>query len=205
MLAHKERHSILGPVLFTALGPVMGHTAGLKQASILDPVVVNNKLQIRLREHLDGMADGLTEKEAPDLDRDGYLIKDLRDEKSQAYRVTSQLQLENPGHNGLYELLLGREESARHGSPVNPRQPSEQPSTGPWTLAIARGDFVEALTAFAGPDDLRLSSRGFCNHRFEFPAFYRQALNQRKITDFVPMLAVPHLDHEPLRLRYIRK
>jgi hypothetical protein len=59
-----------------------------------------------LREHFDGMADGLTDKETQDLDRDGYLIKDLRDEKSQAYRVTSQLQLENPGHNGLYELLL---------------------------------------------------------------------------------------------------
>ena len=95
ILEHKVRQSLFG------VAPAV-KVAG----SILDPVVENNKLQIRLREHLDGMADGLTEKEAQDLDRDGYLIKDLRDEKSQAYRVTSQLQLENPGHNGLYELLL---------------------------------------------------------------------------------------------------
>jgi len=40
------------------------------------------------------------------VDRDGYLVRDTQDEKNQAFRVTSQLQLDNPGHNGLYELLL---------------------------------------------------------------------------------------------------
>ncbi len=42
------------------------------------------------------MADGLTENEAQHLDRDGHLIRDLRDGKSQAHRVSSPLQVENP-------------------------------------------------------------------------------------------------------------
>jgi hypothetical protein len=47
------------------------------------------------------------------LIRKGDLIRDLRDEKSQAYRVTSQLQMNNPVHNGLYELLLAPDKFER--------------------------------------------------------------------------------------------
>lgn len=144
--AHRERQSIFAVSPEKQAGSILGsvvvnnNNGACAEASYLQAnnkgacaeasyLQGNNNLQIRLREHLDGMADGLTEKEAQDLDRDGYLIRDLRDEKSQAYRVSAPLQLENPGHNGLYELLLGREESARHWNRVTRLHTQSQVTT----------------------------------------------------------------------------
>jgi hypothetical protein len=50
-------------------------------ANELDQPVVS-KHRVYHLEHLDVMADRISEKEAQDLERDGYLIRDLGDEKS---------------------------------------------------------------------------------------------------------------------------
>jgi hypothetical protein len=52
-------------------------------------------------------ADGLTEKQAQELKRDGVFVSDERtdDEVSHAYRVQEPLSLQNPDDTGVYEVL----------------------------------------------------------------------------------------------------
>jgi hypothetical protein len=56
---------------------------------------------------------GLTEKQAETLKRDGIYIDDNRDDTSSAYRVETNLALQNPDRTGIYDILCAPNDFTR--------------------------------------------------------------------------------------------
>lgn len=83
-----------------------------KSAADLACEQLNGKLEIWMHDDSSAVrarhcSDGLTEKQAQELKRDGVYVSDERtdDEVSHAYRVQEPLALSNPDETGIYEVL----------------------------------------------------------------------------------------------------
>lgn len=84
-------------------GSVMSNQIAADLAGKLRIWIHDDSTDVRARH----CADGLTEKQAQNLKRDGVYVSDERtnDEVSHAYRVQEPLSLSNPDDTGIYEVL----------------------------------------------------------------------------------------------------